>query len=95
MLAFKNPEGYPYAGHVDVKRPTRGGVKPDDAEVRKAFADCALKQNRQRMRAALQKSDWQAALSCADQILALKLGGDEAQKAVKDCTLAVSRQAIH
>jgi tetratricopeptide (TPR) repeat protein len=70
-------------------------VAPDDAEVKKAFADCALKQNRQQMRAALQKSDWQAALSYADQILALKFGDDEAKKAVKDCTLAVSRQALH
>jgi hypothetical protein len=70
-------------------------VAPDDAEVKKAFADCALKQNRQRMRTALQKSDWQAALSYANQILALKPGDDEAQKAVKDCTLAVTRQTIH
>ena len=70
-------------------------VAPDDAEVKKAFADCALKQNRQRMRTALQKSDWQAALSYANQILALEPGDDEAQKAVKDCTLAVSRQAVH
>jgi len=70
-------------------------VAPDDAEVKKAFADCALKQNRQQMRTALQKSDWQAALSYANQILALEPGDDEAQKAVKDCTLAVSRQAVH
>ena len=67
---------------------------PDDAEVKKAFADCALKQNRQQMRTALQKSDWQAALSYANRILALEPGDDEAQKAVKDCTLAVSRQAV-
>jgi hypothetical protein len=69
-------------------------VAPDDAEVKKAFADCALKQNRQQMRTALQKSDWQAALSYANRILALEPGDDEAQKAVKDCTLAVSRQAV-
>jgi hypothetical protein len=70
-------------------------VAPDDAEIKKALADCALKQNRRQMRTALQKSDWQAALSYANQILALEPGDDEAQKAVKDCTLAVSRQAVH
>ncbi len=69
-------------------------VAPDDAEVKKALADCALKQNRRQMRTALQKSDWQAALSYASQILALEPGDDEAQKAVKDCTLAVSRRAV-
>jgi hypothetical protein len=52
---------------------------------------CALKQDRQQMRTALQKSDCQAALSYARQILALEPGDAEAQKAVKDCTLAVSR----
>ncbi|MGA2609724.1 MAG: hypothetical protein ABSH01_19970 [Terriglobia bacterium] len=42
-----------------------------------------------------QKSDWHAALSYANQILALEPGDAEAQKAVKDCTLALSRQAVH
>jgi hypothetical protein len=68
---------------------------PDDAGVKKALADCALKQERQQMRSALRKSDWQAALSYAKQILALEPGDAEAQKAVKDCSLAVSRQALH
>ncbi len=66
-------------------------VSPDDAEVKKAFADCALRQNRQLMRAALEKSDWQAALSFANNVLALKPDDDEAQNAVKNCKLAVSR----
>lgn len=70
-------------------------VAPDDAEGKKAFADSALKQNRQRMPTALQKSDWHAALSYANRILALEPGEAEAQKAVKDCTLALSRQAVH
>jgi tetratricopeptide (TPR) repeat protein len=68
---------------------------PDDAEVEKALADCALKQSRRQMRTALQKSDCPGALSYANQILALEPGDDEAQKAVKGCTLAVSRQAVH
>jgi hypothetical protein len=58
------------------------------------LADCALKQKRQQMRAALEKSDWPAALSYASQILALEPGDEEARKAVKDCTLAVSRRAV-
>jgi tetratricopeptide (TPR) repeat protein len=66
-------------------------VSPDDAEVKKAFADCALKQNRQQMRVALEKSDWQAALSFANKVLALVPGDEEAQKAVKECDLAVGR----
>jgi Flp pilus assembly protein TadD len=69
-------------------------VAPDDAEVKKALADCAPKQNRRQMRTALQKSDWQAALSYASQILALEPGDEEARKAVKDRTLAVSRRAV-
>jgi len=64
---------------------------PDDAEVKKALADCALKQNRQQMRAALEKSDWPAALSFANKVLALVPGDEEAQKAVKECDLAVGR----
>jgi hypothetical protein len=64
---------------------------PDDAEVKKALADCVLKQNRQQMRAALQKSDWRAALLYANKILAREPGDAEAQKAVKDCALADSR----
>jgi len=66
-------------------------VAPDDAEVKKAFADCALKQYRQQMRAALEKSDWQTALSFANKVLALVPGDDEAEKAVQQCNLAVSR----
>jgi hypothetical protein len=66
-------------------------VAPDDAEVKKAFADCALKQNRQQMRAALEKSDWQTALSFANKVLALVPDDDEAQKAAKQCNSAVSR----
>jgi Tol biopolymer transport system component len=69
-------------------------VAPDDAEVKKAFADCGLKQHREQMRAALHRSDWQAALASANKILALAPGDDEAQKTVKDCNLAVSRQAV-
>ena len=66
-------------------------VSPDDAEVKKAFADCALKQYRQQMRAALEKSDWQAALSFANKVLAMVPGDEEAQKAVKQCNVAVGR----
>jgi hypothetical protein len=66
-------------------------VSPDDAEVEKAFADCALKQYRQQMRAALEKSDWPTALSLANKVLALVPGDAEAQKAVKECNSAVSR----
>ncbi|MFI5097802.1 MAG: tetratricopeptide repeat protein [Candidatus Acidiferrales bacterium] len=66
-------------------------VSPDDAEVKKAFADCALKQNRQQMREALEKSDWPTALSLANKVLALVPGDAEAQKAVKECNSAVSR----
>ena len=81
-------------GHAPSGR-RAGSPPPDDAQVNKVFADCALKQNRQQMRTALQKSDWQAALSYANQILALEPGDDDAQKAVRDCTLAVSRQSVH
>ncbi len=66
------------------------GVAPDDAEVKKAFADCAVEQYRQQMRAALEKSDWPSVLSFANKILALLPGDDEAQKAVKQCNSAVS-----
>ena len=65
-------------------------VAPDDAEVKKAIADCALEQIRQEMRAALGNSDWPAALSLANKILAVMPGDDEAQKAVKQCNLAIS-----
>ena len=66
-------------------------VTPDDAEVKKALADCAIKQYRQQMRAALEKSDWPTALSFANKVLAMVPGDEEAQKAVKQCNVAVSR----
>jgi hypothetical protein len=66
-------------------------LAPDDDEVRKTLADCALQQDRQQMRAALGKSDWPAALSFANKILALAPGDDEAQKAVKECNRAAAR----
>jgi len=66
-------------------------VAPDDAEVKKAFADCALQQDRQQMRAALEKSDWPAALSFANKVLAIVPSDDEAQKTVEQCNSAVSQ----
>jgi len=41
--------------------------------------------------AALEKSDWQLALSFTNKVLALVPGDEEAQKAVKRCDLAVGR----
>jgi hypothetical protein len=64
-------------------------VVPDDAEVKRALADCALHQTLRQMRRALAKSDCQAALSLASKVLAAQPGDDEAQKAVKVCNRAV------
>ncbi len=66
-------------------------VAPDDAEVRKAVTDCALKQIRQQMREALGNSDWPGALSLANKILAVTPADEEAQKTVRQCNLAIGR----
>jgi hypothetical protein len=66
-------------------------VAPDDAEVKKALADCSLKQIREQMRTAIGNSDWAAALSLANKILAVAPGDDEAQKAVKQCNAAIGQ----
>ena len=65
-------------------------VVPDDAEVNRALAGCALHQTRRQMRGALAKFDCQAALSLANKVLAAQPSDDEAQKAMKACNQAVS-----
>ena len=65
-------------------------VAPDDVEVKKVLAGCALNETRKEMRTALGNSDWPAALSLANKILAVMPGDDEAEKAVKQCHSAQS-----
>jgi hypothetical protein len=43
------------------------------------------------MRTAIGNSDWAAALSLANKILAVAPGDDEAQKAVKQCNAAIGQ----
>jgi TPR repeat/WD40-like Beta Propeller Repeat len=64
-------------------------VAPDDAEVKKAVADCALKEIRQQMREAIGNSDWQGALSLANKILAATPGDEEAHRAARQCNMAI------
>jgi len=66
-------------------------VAPDDSEVKKAVADCALQQVRQEMRAALEKSDWLTALSSANKVLVMKPDDVEARRTVRECNLAITR----
>ena len=64
---------------------------PNDTEVKKAFADCALKEFRQHLHAALKKSDCQAALSDAQKVLSAAPDDREARKALKKCASASTR----
>lgn len=58
---------------------------PDDEEVAKAVAACAVAQDRQHMREALARSDRSAALALARKILAVDQDDKEAQEAVRMC----------